>query len=279
MKVKIDNSTSFDADAVGKSLQQLLSTLVVPDSTWTKLFAESNRMRREWDAVTQALRRSFDPFREFFDDLAKDEKKHKRLDDAGWLPHRTTPFDALPDDFDAEAIDNALSSYYKERWEDVRCAFQGMLTGYDIDAEAKATFVEALEAHTLGHYRCVPRLLFPEIERVVRDEFFPGDLKRRLASQPDLREAASGLSGHEVSTSFAAGMHLYKKLTEHLYIKIGSDADLEKVARSHVPNRHAAIHGLVVYKTEKASLNALIMTEFAFHLVSVIKRSSVQTAA
>jgi hypothetical protein len=38
---------------------------------------------------------------------------------------------------------------------------------------------------------------------------------------------------------------------------------LAEVAADPVPNRHAALHGLVVYSTRQASMNALIMAEYA----------------
>jgi hypothetical protein len=41
---------------------------------------------------------------------------------------------------------------------------------FDIDDEAKASLVEALEAHQNGHYRAVCRPLLPEIERAARVE-------------------------------------------------------------------------------------------------------------
>jgi hypothetical protein len=47
-----------------------------------------------------------------------------------------------------------------------------------VDDVAQATFIEALEAHGLGLYRVAPRLLFPEIERLARNEFRAGRVGR-----------------------------------------------------------------------------------------------------
>ena len=53
---------------------------------------------------------------------------------------------------------------------------ENRLAGYKIDAEAKATFREALDAHESGLHRCVCRVLFPEIERVLFTKLFGGIL-------------------------------------------------------------------------------------------------------
>ena len=39
-----------------------------------------------------------------------------------------------------------------------------------------------------------------------------------------------------------------------------------------VPNRHAAVHGLVVYRSFKNSLNTLFMTDYVFQIVNAVKK-------
>ena len=43
-----------------------------------------------------------------------------------------------------------------------------------------------------------------------------------------------------------------------------------------MPNRHAAIHGLVVYNSQKASMNALIIAEFVLLTVSAVRAQSIE---
>lgn len=83
---------------------------------------------------------------------------------AGWLPHYTTPFDLIGAcDQSAEAVRRVVLEYYEQNWQQVRTRIERRLSSYWVDDEAKETFQEALEAHEAGLYRCVCRVLFPEV--------------------------------------------------------------------------------------------------------------------
>lgn len=95
------------------------------------------------------------------------------LTKTGWVPHYTTPFRYVAErDKDIETIRSEVLNYYTHNWQKVRSNIQLRLSDYRIDAEAKATLCEALDAHEAGLYRCVCRVLFPEIERLLRTEIF-----------------------------------------------------------------------------------------------------------
>ena len=112
------------------------------------------------------------------------------LDDAGWVPHYSMPFDCVAKcGGDTEAIHGLLSRYYQERWPEVRRDIESRLERYDIDNESKNMFCEALSAHEAGFYRSVCRSLILEIERVSRTELY-GDEVKRITSQKELREWA-----------------------------------------------------------------------------------------
>jgi hypothetical protein len=66
------------------------------------------------------------------------------------------------------------------------------------------------------------------------------------------------------------------KLVEHLYVNVYTEEELQKVARDAVPNRHAALHGLVPYKTFQNSMNVLIMGDFMFQVISSAKNNRQQ---
>jgi hypothetical protein len=71
------------------------------------------------------------------------------------------------------------------------------------------------------------------------------------------------------------GLALFTRLTEHLYVHIGdSKTKLARMALDPVPNRHAAIHGLVVYSSFKNSLNTLFMTDYIFQVIDALKRNA-----
>lgn len=193
----------------------------------------------------------------------------KRLDVAGWLPHVTTPLSTLAT-AEVSALSQAIEQHYLDNWDTVKSTFDDRLHTYAIDEEAKATFREALAAHEQRHYRSTVRLLFPEIERVTRTEFRRFMTKRIDSGQETLRQIADKLPfgdhGHPLA------FRLYTKLRDHLYGGVWNDSDGERISRDPVPNRHAAVHGFVTYSTAQNSINTLIMTDYIFHLVTVVKK-------
>jgi hypothetical protein len=231
---------------------------------------------------------SFDlaPFLDVFKHPAKQGKKAQLVESTGWLPHYTTPFDLIdPERQSNETAAQALSDFYKNSWKTVEAQFIQSLSNYDIDEESKATFKEALIAHGHGLYRVASRLLFPEIERVASNEFYGGRRKVLsddgkqlvgITSLPEIRRGAGELPAGEI-LAYEFGMNLFKKMEAHLYEKVGdNEIEIAKFARDPVPNRHAALHGIVSYASAQNSLNALIMTDFMFHLISCMKRYMIQ---
>ena len=136
---------------------------------------------------------------------------------------------------------------------------------------AKATFGEALHSHEAGFYRSVCHVLMPEIERVSRAELH-GDRLDRITSQPLLRELAGQLPISAVEPDGFLGLNLFHRLSEHLYEHVDDEGRRRRFAGDPVPNRHAAVHGLVVYSTMQNSLNAVFMADFIFQVISLLKR-------
>ncbi|GLV25639.1 hypothetical protein [Sphingobium sp. TomTYG45] len=213
--------------------------------------------------------------------LAIYAKRSELIEQAGWLPHPVAPFDMIPFDQDAAAVGAMLEAHYKDKWADIRNQFAARVDTYDIDDEAKATYREALELHQLGHYRAVVRLLFPEIERVACKEVYLGDqYERRIDGKKDglitslksLREAAGNNLGVSEIGDIQYSLSLFQRMSDHLYEKVGEDNfAIRKYEGDPVPNRHAAMHGLVIYKTFNNSINTLIMTEFMFMVINSLK--------
>lgn len=93
-----------------------------------------------------------------------------------------------------------------------------------------------------------------------------------ITNLPHFRKQVDNLPAGEVITH-EYGLHLFQKLKAHLYEKVGEDeAIIAKLAADPVPNRHAALHGLVCYKTVQSSLNAIIIADFIFHLINCINQ-------
>ena len=131
---------------------------------------------------------------------------------------------------------------------------ESQLADYHIDDEARETFREALSAHEAGLYRCVCRVLFPEIERTIGAGFRSKRLLEELIGTGDLADYA-------FRERF--GYVFFGRLAKHVY-QSGKREDFE---RDPVPNRQAAIHGLVSYSTHKHSMNMLILTDFVFQIL------------
>src|SRR3546814_276567 len=71
-------------------------------------------------------------------------KKAELIEEAGWLPHYTSPFDKIDIEADKAAIGDLLKRHYSENWPAVKRKFIAKLAAYDFDDEAKETFLEAL---------------------------------------------------------------------------------------------------------------------------------------
>ena len=239
-------------------------------------------MRPVQEAVARIARqfdfKAFAPLTRHFEWLAEQQKQCEQLEASGWLPHRSSPFHLIRSNGDeADTLNEAVHAYYQEQWENVREDFAAGISSCDIDDEAKQTFAEALAAHSAGLYRCAPRLLYPEIERVARLEIHGGALDK-MASQDRLRQLVGELCPADMASTGVPGLRFYRALTEHLYAHM-KDADAVTLAASNpVPNRHAALHGIVSYRSERSSLNAIIVADYLFQAISVLKRLSAGSA-
>ena len=177
------------------------------------------------------------------------------LNEVGWLPYHTAPFQLVDEcGDDLGLLDRRFSEYYRTRWTEIRADMESRLDDYQIDDEARETFREALVAHEAGLYRCVCRVLFPEIERTIGAGFRSKRLIEKLTGTGDLADYAF----RELF-----GYVLFGRLVKHVY----ESGTRESLERDPVPNRHAAIHGLVSYSTHKHSMNMLILTDYIFQIL------------
>ena len=199
--------------------------------------------------------------------------KFHALDRSGWLPHHTTPFHLLdPRETDSDVAGRILETYYEAEWSAVEAAFRARLETHGFDLETLATFDEALTAHRHGLYRATPRTLFPDIERKARDVLDENGMATQSGLR-DLRRAVDALGLENFTRSGVVSPKLYRMFARHLYSTVRTSERLAEVAADPVPNRHAALHGLVVYASCQASLNALIMAEYAHLSILAVART------
>lgn len=229
--------------------------------------------------ATNLRNASLGPVAEFSRKLKKLQRHNDVLDKSGWLPHHSTPFELVDAcDNDPEALRRRLLRFYDERWPKVRQEIELRLADYELDDEAKATFREALDAHESGFYRCVCRVLPPEIERIARIDLQDHKNKKK-SSQPELGKLAAKLPVTSIKPRGLRGLNLLLRLENHLYKTVRPDKDLHRFEQDPVPNRHAALHGLVAYSSMQNSLNSIFMTEYIFQVISALKKNSRLQAA
>jgi uncharacterized coiled-coil protein SlyX len=238
-------------------------------------FPSDEVMRHMADAAKrmQSLYPSLQPSPEqlrVFEQLAKTDRRKKALDRIGVLPHASTPLALLDGEESDDDLRAILEKHYRERWSGVSQDVLERSHRFSVDAEAKAALAEAVEAHQNGHYRSVCRLLLPEIERVTRVELL-GNEVGTIHVDKVVGGPAMDLPISETTPAGYYALGLYERLTDHLYVKVGA-ANRGNFERDLVPNRHAAIHGLIVYNSFWHSLNTIFMTDFAFQVVSAIKQ-------
>jgi hypothetical protein len=277
------------SDVIGPLARQL-DGFRLPPTLLPQIEDSARQFIEQQQKLAQSLRATVEAFRpnfqaldqgisDFIRNVAAIERKSRLLSEAGFLPHVTMP-DGLVDECvdDVAHLSASLEKHYCDNWPEIEDALAVRVASYLIDDEAKETFREALALHRLGHYRAVVRLLFPEIERLARSDGTLSEFARvnGWTKKPYmvLQELAGELPLSAIESGGYGCFVLFQRLCDHLYI----NADPERMESDAVPNRNAALHGLVVYRSFKNSLNTLIMTDFVFQVVDVVKRSASEKA-
>lgn len=212
------------------------------------------------------------PMHRVLDFMSKAGRELKLFDEAGWLPHYTTPFERLETLEGAEALNALLDEHYRTNWAEVRASLESHLTLYGVDDKAKRVFRRAMDLHEGGFYDAAVLYIFPEIERLARAELHDGQLDG-FTSQRRLRELASEFYSDQIQPGGFRGMTLFQCLDDHLYSRVKTADALEAARNDPVPNRHAAIHGLVDYDSHQSSVNVLIMADYVLQVFSAVKAS------
>ncbi len=229
-----------------------------------------------WKATLQPLFRDLEPILEGLNDLIEAtgphiEKllRHQRIErqfsNSGWLPYYSELIERVVEHKgDAISLDKIISSYYTEHWEEIRKDIESRMETYEIDAEAKETIHEVFSAHESESYRSVCRTLFPEIERMIRRNYFNdvGQIKTREI----IRKLAELLTEDEIFSRQGFCLVTIGRHIEHMYAHV--DDDKRGRFKEHaIPNRHATVHGLVSYSTHKHSMNMIIMADYIFQML------------
>ena len=186
-----------------------------------------------------------------------------------WFPHYTMPeflFGGHIDDVDFNAL---VLAYYRENWVEVRQMLEQNLSDCPVDGETKAAFHEALDSHESGRYLSVCRNLIPEMERLVRIHLY-GDQVGSFSVEKQM-DIYFGDLPVSVFPDRSSGWIGFKYLQSHLYAHIKNEADRERYVNHQIPNRHAAMHGLVTYDSIQNSLNSIFVADYVLQLIMAWK--------
>ncbi len=248
-----------------------LDKVMQPDFT---VLEQLDKVMQPDFTVLEQLRRAVQPDFPGLRELSDPNIEGERLKNTGWFPNDTMPGHILREHIDDAEFDDQLLTYYHENWLEVRRIIEEKLSTYLVDVNATATLREALSAHEKGYYRLINPTLFAEVERVVRVELFDGRVGN-IPVKNQMDESFSNLP-LRVFPDRSLGFVGFRQLTHHSYRRIKDATDRELFLKDPLPNRHASIHGLVVYSSEKASLNAIFRTEYVFQLITALKMEAMK---
>lgn len=187
---------------------------------------------------------------------------------SGWLPYHTVPYERYIRECgrDLECLTQKVSDYYRTSSADIIRDIRSSVSMYDVDEEAKATLGEAFKAHEGGLYRACCRVLLPEIERVLREDWL-GIKEIRPLGQKAL--IAKVDQYHLPDFLLDKGsLVLFGKIFTHLFEWF---EDLEDPKSDTTPSRPGATHGWASYSTAKHSMNTIICADYVFRLVTAFK--------
>ena len=210
------------------------------------------------------------PILKYFEELKLSKQQCDLLVLSGWVPHYTTPFHEI------NTCDGCLSylleKHYKDNWMSLRNTIANRVKTYKVDDEAKKTFLDSLEMHDAGYYKSVPRNLYPEIERLVRNKFRDKNtFFKGISSIHDLRKSSENIALSDIGRDELFVITLLEMLDNNFYRRCKNFEILENLKESPIPNRHAAIHGYVTYDSYQNSLNSIFIADFIFYLLQKIE--------
>ena len=193
------------------------------------------------------------------------------------MVHHSLPIDLL-DNVHDDDLDEAIMAHYRAKWSDFRRETELDTNEYLVDQDTKETVIQALQAHESGLYRLVSRTLMAEIERVIRVQLRGKIVDRGLNVKETILSEVDDLpmsSFHDLTSSTMQ----YEAFEGHLYEQIDDENDRSRFADNPIPNRHAALHGLVPYSSEKSSLNSIFLMDFVLQTTTQAKRARIAEAA
>lgn len=190
------------------------------------------------------------------------------LRDAGLLPHKTVPWE-LFDIADPNLFAEQVEGFYVDRWAQIETEMLSSIDKYSINEEAKAGFRDIMSCHRHGLHRAAVCTAFPVLEAEFRRKFELGP-NVPATSLKELRNAVGtaplSIAMHRIET-----IDLIRTLDAHLFEQVKTPEAVARFLSDEVPNRHAAMHGLIEYGSLKNSLNAIILADHVLFMMSTLQ--------
>ena len=189
----------------------------------------------------------------------------KTTEESGWLPYHALPMDRAFGDGEAEfeAFGDRLDAYYRAHGLDIVRDVASAMASFDVDDEAKATLREALRTHEQGLYRSSCRVLLPEIERVIREDWL-GIKGVETLTQKALMTLPEHIELDDLAAEFGDLVRLGGIFNAFAWFET-----IESPGPA--PNRHAATHAWAVYDSEQDSLNTIICADYVYRVATALK--------
>lgn len=196
----------------------------------------------------------------------------KMTEESGWLPYHALRMDRVFEEGEAEveAFADRLDAYYRDHGMDIVRDVAARVASFEVDDEAKATLREALRAHEFELYRSSCRVLLPEIERVIREDWLGIEGVQTLT-----HKALMALSEHIELDDLAAEFGDLARFGG-LFNAFARFETLDGTGPA--PNRHAATHGWAVYDSMRDSLNTIICADYVYRVATALKERNRQRA-
>ena len=236
-----------------------------PLRTLSRQIAEKQKARQE------ALRSALNPWATEIMTGGTIWRMHDRAHETGWiLCPDVSDFDGYQNILknsgeDHETLDRSISEFYSANWPRIDSSLRSEFSTYSLDELSKSAFCEALTLHGAGKYDLVPRILFPEIERVMRVKLF-NNSQGTIGSTAMIYKLGNKYSWWEVMWRNPIAHHIL--FGELMHWVFANQKKRGTVTTHCVPNRHEVIHGLDITLTFKDSVNMLL---FSFFIMGVMQ--------
>ena len=237
------------------------------DEQLEPLRALSRQIAEKQDAIRSAL----EPLAVGLNSFGTIWRMHDRAHETGWiLCPDASDFDGYQNILeksgeDHETLDWCISEFYSANWPRIGSSLMSEFSTYSLDELSKSAFCDALTFHEEGKYDLVPRILFPEIERVMRIKLFKNS-QDRISCTAMIDKFGNEYSWREVTGRNPIAHHIL--FGEFMHWVFAGQKERGTVKTHCVPNRHEVIHGLDIALTFKDSVNMLL---FAFFIMGVMQ--------